>query len=198
MAEVLSTSSPLRTGLYKTSTSLFFTPSKLFEAQMTEVFDEIWPMVTALKMLRWQVKGYYEEYCIENNGRLSQKFVEKEDVANRPNLYRTCIEDTWEDSEYRIAKNLLTNIFACYEGWIENISYQVHHHRSEVWTFVQGEGLFVMDGKEQMVKTDDTVVIPVGHLHAIKAITPLTFIEVQSGNPLVEEDIERFEWKWSK
>ena len=55
-----------------------------------------------------------------------------------------------------------------------------------------------MDGKEQIVKTGDTVVIPVGHLHAVKAITPLTFIEVQSGNPLVEEDIERFEWKWSK
>ena len=71
MAKVLSTSSQLRTGLYKTSTSLFFTPSKLFVAQMTELFDEVWPMVTALKMLRWQVKGYYEEYCIESNGRLS-------------------------------------------------------------------------------------------------------------------------------
>ena len=55
MAKVLSTSSQLRTGLYKTSTSLFFTPSKLFVAQMTEIFDEVWPMVTALKMLSWQV-----------------------------------------------------------------------------------------------------------------------------------------------
>lgn len=121
MAKVLSTSSQLRTGLYKTSTSLFFTPSKLFVAQMTELFDEVWPMVTALKMLRWQVKGYYEEYCIESNGRLSQKFVEKEDVTNRPNLYRTCIEESWESTEYRIAKNLLINVFACYEGWVSSI-----------------------------------------------------------------------------
>ena len=121
MAKVLSASSRLRTGLYKTSTTLFFTPSKLFEAQMTEIFDEVWPTVTAIKMLRWQVKGYFEEYCIDNNARLSSKFVEKEDITNRPNLYRTCIEDTWEDIEYRIAKNLLTNIFACYEGWAENI-----------------------------------------------------------------------------
>ena len=65
---------------------------------MTELFDEVWPMVTALKMLRWQVKGYYEEYCIESNRRLSQKFVEKEDVTNRPNLYRTCIEESWEST----------------------------------------------------------------------------------------------------
>lgn len=121
MANILSTRSRLRTGSYKTSTSMFFTPSKLFEAQMTEIFDEVWPTVTALNMLRWQVKGYYEEYCITNNGKLSQKFVEKEDVTNRPNLYRTCIADSWEDIEYRIAKNLLTNIFACYEGWVENI-----------------------------------------------------------------------------
>jgi len=28
------------------------------------------------------------------------------------------------------------------------------------------------------------------------AITPLTFIEVQSGYPLVEEGIERFELNW--
>lgn len=121
MAKVLSTKSRLRTGLYKTSTSMFFTPSKLFEAQMTEIFDEVWPTVTALKMLRWQVKGYYEEYCIKDNSRLSQKFVEIEDVTNRPNLYRICLENSWEDTEYKIAKNLLTNIFACYEGWVENI-----------------------------------------------------------------------------
>lgn len=121
MPKVLSISSSLRTGLYKTSTSLFFTPSKLFEAQMTEIFDEVWPTVTALKMLRWQVKGYYEEYCVDNNSRLSAKFVEQEDKSNRPNLYRTCIEETWEDMEYRIAKNLLTNIFACYEAWADNI-----------------------------------------------------------------------------
>ena len=48
------------------------------------------------------------------------------------------------------------------------------------------------------MKAGDTVVIPVERLHAITAITPLVFIEVQSGNPLVEEDIERFEWNWSE
>lgn len=38
--------------------------------------------------------------------------------------------------------------------------------------------------------------IPVEHYHAIKAMTDLTFIEVQLSNPLVEEDIERFEYEW--
>lgn len=129
MPKVLSASSRLRTGFYKTGTSMFFTPSKLFEAQMTEIFDEVWPTVTALKMLRWQVRGYYEEYCVQSNSRLRAKFVEPEDVTNRPNLYRSCIDDTWDVNEYRIAKNLLTNIFACYEGWVENILVTLKYSR---------------------------------------------------------------------
>lgn len=60
-----------------------------------------------------------------------------------------------------------------------------------------GERIFVLAGKEHKVKAGDTVIIPVEHWHAIKAISQLTFIEVQSGNPLVEEDIERKEWEWN-
>ena len=80
----------------------------------------------------------------------------------------------------------------------KNISYHIHHFRTEVWTFVEGEGIFVLNGKERYVKAGDTVIIPVEHYHTIKAITKLTFIEVQSGNSLIEEDIERGEWNWNK
>lgn len=100
-----------------------------------------------------------------------------------------------DDSYYADGRHSLTKSITLKEG--KNISYQIHHHRSETWTFVQGEGIFVLDGQEQRVKAGDTVVIPVEHWHAIKALTELTFIEVQSGNPLIEEDIERTEWKWN-
>ena len=99
-----------------------------------------------------------------------------------------------DDSYYADGRHSLTKSITLKEG--KNISYQIHHHRSETWTFVQGEGIFVLDGQEQKVKAGDTVVIPVEHWHAIKALTELTFIEVQSGNPLIEEDIERTEWLW--
>lgn len=33
-----------------------------------------------------------------------------------------------------------------------------------------------------------------GIKHAVRAISDLTFIEVQSGALLVESDVERFEW----
>lgn len=101
-----------------------------------------------------------------------------------------------DDSYYADGRHSLTKSITLKEG--KNISYQIHHHRSETWTFVQGEGIFVLDGQEQKVNAGDTVVIPVEHWHAIKALTELTFIEVQSGNPLIEEDIERTEWMWSE
>lgn len=103
--------------------------------------------------------------------------------------YRVLDSAKYADGHQSLTKSITLN-----PG--KNISYQIHHHRSEVWTFVEGEGIFVLDGVEKRVKAGDTVIVPVEHLHAIKAITSLTFIEVQSGNPLIEEDIERFEWEW--
>lgn len=42
----------------------------------------------------------------------------------------------------------------------------------------------------------DTVCIRKGMRHAVKAMTDLLFIEIQSGDLLVEEDVERFDWNW--
>jgi mannose-1-phosphate guanylyltransferase len=78
----------------------------------------------------------------------------------------------------------------------KSISYQVHNHRDEVWTFVNGEGLLVLDGKVQTVTRGDVINIKKGTKHAVKAITDLRFIEVQSGDALIEEDILRFDWTW--
>lgn len=76
------------------------------------------------------------------------------------------------------------------------ISYQIHHHRSEVWTIVEGTGIFVLNGQKRDINVGDVLVIPRENYHAIKAITKLTFIEVQLGSPLIEEDIERFDYIW--
>lgn len=78
----------------------------------------------------------------------------------------------------------------------KNISYQLHHHRTEVWTFINGRGLLVLDDKVTEIGRGDTVTIPAGMKHAVRAITDLTFIEVQSGDILIEEDIDRFPWEW--
>lgn len=102
-----------------------------------------------------------------------------------------CVLDNakYEDGTRSLTKSIHLNAG-------KHISYQLHRHRSETWTCVDGEGIFVLDGERRLVKRGDVMNIPLGHHHAIKAVTDLTFIEVQIGNPLVEEDIERFEFKW--
>lgn len=101
-----------------------------------------------------------------------------------------------DDTVYPDGHHALTKSITLKAG--KSISYQIHHHRAETWTFTKGEGIFVLDGVEQKVKAGDTVHIPVEHYHAIKALTELTFIEVQCGNPLVVEDIERFDYGWKE
>lgn len=80
----------------------------------------------------------------------------------------------------------------------KNISYQKHNHRNEIWTFVKGTGLLVLNGKVTKVQDGDSVYIKQGDLHAVKAIDELHIIEVQIGDELTEEDIERFEWNWDE
>lgn len=77
-----------------------------------------------------------------------------------------------------------------------SLSYQRHNFRSEVWTFINGEGEIVLDGERRTVKAGDIFNIAVGELHALRATTPLTFIEVQQGTNLVEDDIERYDYEW--
>ena len=132
--------------------------------------------------------------CAKKETENIKKYVEN--LTPRPmyeerrwGTYRVLDDTTYSDGSHSLTKSITLK-----PG--KNISYQIHHHRAETWTFVQGEGLFVLDGVEQYVKAGDTVHIPVEHYHAIKALTELTFIEVQCGNPLVEEDIERSEWDW--
>ena len=78
----------------------------------------------------------------------------------------------------------------------QHISYQSHAHRTEIWTFTEGEGELILDDKNRNVRRGDVAVITPGVKHAIKGITELHIIEVQIGDELTEEDIERLDWNW--
>ena len=81
----------------------------------------------------------------------------------------------------------------------KHISYQIHNHRTEMWTFVEGEGELIINDAVKKVGMGDSVVIPVGTKHAIKAVGgELHIIEVQVGTELIEEDIIRLDWDWKE
>ena len=46
------------------------------------------------------------------------------------------------------------------------------------------------------VHRGDVAIIKPGMKHAIKGLTELHIIEVQIGDELTEDDIERLEWDW--
>ena len=103
--------------------------------------------------------------------------------------YKVLGQTDYEDGHRSLTKLLHLNA-GC------SISYQTHARREEVWTFVDGEGLLALDGRIKKVGRGDVAHIRRGELHAVKALTDLEIIEVQSGDELVEEDIRRFDWNW--
>ena len=98
------------------------------------------------------------------------------------------------DSEYQNERSSQTKIVTLKPDM--KIPYHIHHDHSEVWTILDGNGIFVLGRKEQHVKSGDTVIIPVNQYHTIKAVTSMTFIQVLVGNQIIEEDIESLDWNW--
>ena len=103
--------------------------------------------------------------------------------------YRVIDSSVFPDGAKALTKELIIR-----EG--KQLSYQRHAHRSEVWTVVSGTGVVVLDGLMQQVRAGSVVNIAAGTLHAAKATADLHVIEVQHGDILVEEDIERFGDWW--
>lgn len=100
-----------------------------------------------------------------------------------------------DSSAYPDGSRALTKELTVREG--RQLSYQRHQHRSEVWTVVSGNGEVVLDGLVRQVRAGSVVDIPKGTLHACRAVgSDMRIVEVQLGDDLVEEDIERFGTWW--
>lgn len=118
--------------------------------------------------------------------------------AQRP-MYEKRIWGEYKVLDYRIqddGNNSLTKHLIIKPG--QHISYQKHAHRMEIWTFVDGNGTLILDGSITKVCRGGMAYIKPGMKHAIKADTELHIIEVQIGDELTEDDIERFDWDWDK
>lgn len=123
----LSKASPLSTGSYKTAIKHFYVSSKIAIAQITDLYDFVYPSVTALWNLRYEVTGYLRVRGEEvTRDELNKKFANHEKF-NHPNLYRSCIEFSWDKQKEDFAKIIMINLFAYHEAWIENILTEIGH-----------------------------------------------------------------------
>jgi mannose-1-phosphate guanylyltransferase/mannose-6-phosphate isomerase len=82
----------------------------------------------------------------------------------------------------------------------EQLSLQMHYHRSEHWIVVSGTAVVTIDGREQIVSENQSVYIAAGSQHRLAnpGRLPLHLIEVQCGPYLGEDDIVRFEDNYAR
>ncbi|MDO5537767.1 MAG: mannose-1-phosphate guanylyltransferase/mannose-6-phosphate isomerase [Desulfovibrionaceae bacterium] len=75
------------------------------------------------------------------------------------------------------------------------LSLQRHYHRAEHWIVVSGTAQVTVGEKELLLTPNQSVYIPIGEKHRLRnpGKIDLDIIEVQSGDYLGEDDIERFE-----
>lgn len=122
----------------------------------------------------------------------------KDHVIDQRPMYEKRVWGEYQVLNYRIqmdGQNFLTKHLIIIPG--KHISYQRHQHRSEIWTFVDGTGKLILDDVVKSVGRGEIAYIQPGTKHAIKADTELHIIEVQVGDELTEEDIERLNWDWT-
>jgi mannose-1-phosphate guanylyltransferase/mannose-6-phosphate isomerase len=76
-----------------------------------------------------------------------------------------------------------------------SLSLQSHQHRSEHWVVVAGTATVTRDNEVVTVSKNESTYISIGVKHRLenKGKLPLQMIEVQVGDYLEEDDIERFE-----
>lgn len=75
------------------------------------------------------------------------------------------------------------------------LSVQSHNHRSEHWVVLEGKALVLLEGKEYIVNSGDSIDIPLGAKHSLQNPynEELRIIEVQKGDYISEDDIIRYE-----
>ena len=75
------------------------------------------------------------------------------------------------------------------------ISLQKHDHRAEHWVVVSGSAQVMCDDREFTLDENESTYILRGAVHRLENVgrEPVSIVEVQTGDELREDDIERFE-----
>ena len=76
-----------------------------------------------------------------------------------------------------------------------SLSLQMHFHRSEHWTIVNGIGKVEINDQETLLNQNESIYVPIRAKHRLSnpGKDPLIIIEVQIGKYLGEDDIVRFD-----
>lgn len=150
--------------------------SKVDDLIVVDTADAL--LVTSKKNSQ-SVKELYEKIKVEKPELVSDHVFE-----NRPwGSYR----NLWEQHDFK------TKVIQVDAG--QQLSYQSHKKRSEIWIVVRGRGEVVLNEEVLSVEKGSVIEVPQGAKHRMRNSTKeaLVFVEVQLGESFEEEDITRYQ-----
>ncbi|NMN60723.1 hypothetical protein FHT36_004654 [Xanthobacter sp. SG618] len=113
----------------------FFRCTDEAAGRMTELFDFVWPTVSALVFARSKSYKYKDMSPSERRLALTKAFQsprnlrpEYRDIAGlkRASLEKAFITSDWSNQEQIVARIVLINIFAIYEGWLDDLMDEIY------------------------------------------------------------------------
>ena len=154
--------------------------AKSFDFAILEKTKEI----NAIKLdIPWSDLGSWKEIC-KMYGKNKRLYFKKKNVFHRP----------WGSyvNLFNGREFLIKELYIKSKGIL---SLQKHQHRSEHWVVTQGKPKITLNKKNFIMKSDETIFIPLGSVHRIENPykKPVKIIEAQVGSVLKETDIIRFE-----
>lgn len=99
------------------------------------------------------------------------------------------VEKPWGKFE-QFTHNEETTVKLLYVRKGHRLSYQYHLLRSEFWKVVSGKVQVVLNGRKKMLRTGDSVPVPLKAKHRIEGITDSVVLEIAYGK-FDESDIVR-------
>ncbi len=81
-----------------------------------------------------------------------------------------------------------------------SLSLQSHKYRSEHWIVVEGVANVTVDGSVSQLSKGQSTFVPAGAIHRLENLgsEPIVLIEIQTGSYFGEDDIKRYEDKYSR
>lgn len=162
----------------------------------THIINELDIPVVALGLKNMVIAASPDGILISDKAASTQLKLYVDQIDQRP-MYE---ERQWGSYKvlnymrYPDGKSSLTKHFIVQEG--KALSYQAHKNRDEIWTIVDGTGDLLIDGHTRNVRRGDVAYITRNMRHSLRAVTNLHFIEVQIGDELSEDDVQKFDWDW--
>ncbi|MEJ7791998.1 MAG: hypothetical protein WKF65_08525 [Gaiellaceae bacterium] len=99
----------------------FFFATANYRVQHVALFDFVHGTTAALWHTRWQVRGYIEAVPDATAADLEARFVLGSGIRGA-NVKRTFLEQTWDEQRAEVARIVLINSVALYEGWLASVT----------------------------------------------------------------------------